>query len=214
VIPILALVVAMPVGLYVTGDGRLSDGSGSTSALWAILIANGVAATLLLAQRLASLDEVVKLGLRGCESLLGLVLVLLLAMALGDVCQELGTGPYVAEAVRGLDSPALLLPAAFLVSAGVAFATGTSWGTFAIMIPITVPAAQALGLPPAPFLAAALSGGVFGDHTSPISDTTIVASVASATDVVEHVRTQLPYALIAGAIATAAFAAAGVLLRT
>jgi Na+/H+ antiporter NhaC len=212
VLPILVLILAMPTGLYVTGDGSLADGSGSTSALWAILAANGAAAALILMQRLASIDETVQLGIRGCESLLGLVLVLLLAMALGGVCQQLGTGPYVAASVRGLDTPALLLPAAFWVSAAVAFATGTSWGTFAIMIPITVPAAQSLGLPPAPFLAAALSGGVFGDHTSPISDTTIVASLASATDVVEHVRTQLPYALIAGGVATLGFAIMGAVL--
>jgi Na+/H+ antiporter NhaC len=99
-----------------------------------------------------------------------------------------------------------------VAAALIAFATGTSWGTFAIMIPIAVPAAQALGLPVAPFLAASLSGGVFGDHASPISDTTIVASLASATDVIDHVRTQLPYALAAGGVAVLAFAVIGALI--
>ncbi len=80
------------------------------------------------------------------------------------------------------------------------------------MIPISVPAAQALGLPLAPFLAASLSGGIFGDHASPISDTTIVASLASATDVIDHVRTQLPYALTAATVATVAFAIVGALI--
>jgi Na+/H+ antiporter NhaC len=77
------------------------------------------------------------------------------------------------------------------------------------MIPIAVPAAEALGLPLAPFLAASLSGGVFGDHASPISDTTIVASLASATDVIDHVRTQIPYAVIAGSVAIVGFAIVG-----
>jgi Na+/H+ antiporter NhaC len=80
------------------------------------------------------------------------------------------------------------------------------------MIPIAVPAAEALGLPLAPFLAASLSGGVFGDHASPISDTTIVSSLASATDVIDHVRTQLPYALTAGGVAILGFAVIGALI--
>jgi tetracycline resistance efflux pump len=104
------------------------------------------------------------------------------------------------------------VPATFATAALIAFATGTSWGTFAIMVPIAVPAAEALGLPLAPFLAASLSGGIFGDHASPISDTTIVASLASATDVIDHVRTQLPYALTAAAVATLGFAIVGALI--
>ncbi len=190
----------------------LGQGSGSTSALWAVIAGNLAAWALMLAQRFASLDELVRLGIKGIEALLGLVLILLLAITLGDVCVKLGTGPYVAEAVRGIAEPMLLVPATFVAAALIAFATGTSWGTFAIMIPISVPAAQALGLPLAPFLAASLSGGIFGDHASPISDTTIVASLASATDVIDHVRTQLPYALTAAAVATVAFAMVGALI--
>jgi tetracycline resistance efflux pump len=100
----------------------------------------------------------------------------------------------------------------FLVAGGIAFSTGTSWGTFAIMLPIAVPAAQTLGLPLAPFVAASLAGGVFGDHCSPISDTTIISSMAAATDHIDHVRTQLPYALIGGAVAALCFALLGATL--
>jgi Na+/H+ antiporter NhaC len=106
----------------------------------------------------------------------------------------------------------LFLPLIFFVSAGIAFATGTSWGTFAIMLPIVVPASMTLGLPIAPFVAASLSGGVFGDHSSPISDTTIISSMAAATDHIDHVRTQLPYALLAGAVAALGFALVGLAL--
>jgi Na+/H+ antiporter NhaC len=212
ILPIVVMVVTMPVGLYITGDGVLGQGSGSTSALWAVIAGNAMAWVLMLVQRFASLDELVRLGLKGMEALLGLVLILLLAITLGDVCVRLGTGPYVAELVRGIASPVLLVPATFITAALVAFATGTSWGTFAIMIPISVPAAEALGLPLAPFLAASLSGGVFGDHASPISDTTIVASLASATDVIDHVRTQLPYALTAAAVAILGFGLVGALI--
>ncbi|NIR42618.1 MAG: C4-dicarboxylate ABC transporter [Gemmatimonadetes bacterium] len=209
VLPIVVMVVMMPVGLLVTGGGVLGEGSGSTSALWAVIAGNTTAVVMILVQRFASLDELVRVGLKGLEALLGLVLILLLAITLGDVCIRLGTGTYVAEAVRDIARPALLVPATFAAAAFVAFATGTSWGTFAIMVPIAVPAAEALGLPLAPFLAASLSGGIFGDHASPISDTTIVASLASATDVIDHVRTQLPYALIAAGVALVGFAIVG-----
>lgn len=212
VVPIVVMVATMPLGLYVTGDGVMSQGSGSTSALWAVIAGNAAAWVLMLAQRFAGPDELVRIGIKGMEALLGLVLILLLAITLGDICDRLGTGPYVAELVRNVASPTLLIPATFLAAALIAFATGTSWGTFAIMIPITVPAAETLGLPIAPFLAAALSGGIFGDHSSPISDTTIVASLASATDVIDHVRTQLPYAMIAGSVATVGFAIVGAFL--
>jgi len=212
IIPIVTMVLMMPVALYITGNGVLGLGSGSTSALWAVIAGNLAAWVLMLAQRFSSVDELVRLGLKGVEALLGLVLILLLAITLGDVCVRLGTGPFVAEMVRGIAEPVLLVPATFLTAALIAFSTGTSWGTFAIMIPIAVPAAEALGLPLAPFLAASLSGGIFGDHASPISDTTIVASLASATDVIDHVRTQLPYALIAAAVATLGFALVGAMI--
>jgi tetracycline resistance efflux pump len=135
-----------------------------------------------------------------------------MALALAAVARDLGTGRYIAELVAGTLPPWAFLPAVFVVAAAVAFSTGTSWGTFAIMVPISVPVAMLLGLPPAPFLAAALSGGIFGDHASPISDTTIVASMAAATDHIDHVRTQLPYALTAGTAAILAFAAYGAML--
>ena len=101
------------------------------------------------------------------------------------------------------------MPLVFVVACVVAFSTGTSWGTFAIMLPIAVPAATTLGLPLAPFVAASLSGGVFGDHASPISDTTIISSMAAATDHIDHVRTQLPYALVAGTGAALLFVVTG-----
>jgi tetracycline resistance efflux pump len=211
-LPILAMVVMMPISLFITGDGDLRAGSGSTSVLWAVLTGLGVAWALLLAQRAYTVDELTRTGLRGAGGLMSLALVLLLALALGSVARQLGTGLYLAQATAGLLPAVVFLPLVFVVAAGIAFSTGTSWGTFAIMIPIAVPAAQAMGLPPEPFLAAALSGGIFGDHASPISDTTIIASMAAATDHIDHVRTQLPYALIAGGVAIICFAITGTLI--
>ncbi len=153
-----------------------------------------------------------KVGLKGAGGLVPLALILLLAIALGSVAKQLGTGEYVAQVTSGLLPPYLFLPLVFVVAATIAFSTGTSWGTFAIMLPIAVPAAMTLGLPAAPFVAASLSGGVFGDHCSPISDTTIIASMAAATDHIDHVRTQLPYALVGGGIAAVCFAILGAVL--
>jgi tetracycline resistance efflux pump len=211
-LPIAVMVVMMPVSLLITGDGDMRAGSGSTSVLWAVLAGLTTAWLLLLAQRAYTIDELTRVGLKGAGGLMSLALVLLLALALGGVASELGTGLYLAQATAGLLPAWVFLPLVFLVAAGIGFSTGTSWGTFAIMIPIAVPAATALGLPPAPFVAAALSGGIFGDHASPISDTTIIASMAAATDHIDHVRTQLPYALLAGAVATVAFALTGAVM--
>ena len=211
-LPLGVLVAMMPLGLLVTGQGDLFDGSGSTSVLWAVLAGLATAWVLLLAQRGMTVTQLTETGLRGAGGMLGMALILLLALALGSITRELGAGPFVAELVAGALPPWLFLPLVFVVGAVVAFSTGTSWGTFAIMIPIAVPAAEAAGLPLAPFLAASLAGGIFGDHASPISDTTIMSSLAAATDHIAHVRTQLPYALLAGAVAVAGFAIVGALL--
>ena len=123
-----------------------------------------------------------------------------LSFAFGDAVKAFGTGTFVSE-LLGSDFPLLLVAPLLFVTAGVmAFATGTSWGTFAVLIPIAMPLAASTGLEPAFLVAAVLGGGIFGDHSSPISDSTIVASMASGCDHIEHVKTQLPYNLVAGAL--------------
>lgn len=211
-VPIAVMVLTMPLGLYVTGDGSMLDGSGSTSVLWAVLAGLGAAWLMLLAQRGANLDELTRSGLKGAGGLMPLALILLLALALGSVARTLGAGEYVAQVTEGVLAPMLFLPLVFVVAGGIAFSIGSSWGTFAIMLPIAVPVAETLGMPLAPFVAAALSGGIFGDHSSPISDTTIISSMAAATDHIDHVRTQLPYALLAGGAAAVCFAVLGATL--
>ena len=211
-VPIAVMVLTMPLGLYVTGGGSMLEGSGSTSVLWAVLAGLGAAWLLLLGQRGATLDELTRTGLKGAGGLMPLALILLLALALGSVARTLGAGEYVAQVTEGVLPPVLFLPLVFMVAGGIAFSIGSSWGTFAIMLPIAVPVAETLGMPLAPFVAAALSGGIFGDHSSPISDTTIISSMAAATDHIDHVRTQLPYALLAGGAAAVCFAVLGATL--
>jgi len=204
-LPILAMIVMMPVALYITGDGDIINGSGSVSVLWSVCFAITVAWTMTLIKGDSSVGELMQVFMKGAGDLLPIAIILLLALALGDVAHALGTGVYVANVVSGNIAPALLAPLVFLVSAFIAFSVGSSWGTFAIMIPIAVPIASTLGLPAPLMLGAAISGAIFGDHASPISDTTVLASMASATDHIDHVRTQLPYALIAASIAAVGF---------
>ncbi len=211
-VPLAVMVGFMPLGLYITGDGNLMSGSGTTSVLWAVMAGLAAAWLMLLAQKAYTVDGLTKVALKGAGGLVPLALIMLLAIALGAVTRHLGTGVWVANVTAGVLPPFLFLPLIFVVASVIAFATGTSWGTFAIMLPIAVPAAAAMDLPLAPFVAAVLSGGVFGDHCSPISDTTILSSMAAATDHIDHVRTQLPYALIAAGISTVLFAVTGALL--
>jgi tetracycline resistance efflux pump len=214
ILPVAAMVLSMPVGMYITGGGTMAAGSGSLSVLWAVIVGVGVASVLTLSQRLLPVQELSRVSLHGAGGLTGMALVLLLAIALGAATVELGTGEFIAGLVAGRIPLPALLPIIFLAGAGTSFATGSSWGTFAIMIPVAVPLAVSLGLPIAPFVAAVLSGGIFGDHCSPISDTTVISSLAAASDHIEHVRTQLPYALAAGGVAILAFAATGSFLAT
>jgi Na+/H+ antiporter NhaC len=212
VAPLAVMVLFMPLGLWVTGDGKIMSGSGTTAVLWAVMAGLAAAWLMLLAQKAYTVDGLTKIALKGAGGLVPLALIMLLAIALGAMTRELGTGVYVARVTSGVLPPYLFLPLVFWVASVIAFATGTSWGTFAIMLPIAVPAAMVMDLPLAPFVAAVLSGGVFGDHCSPISDTTILSSMASATDHIDHVRTQLPYAAIGGGVATVLFAVTGAIL--
>ena len=210
-LPIIAMVSMMPLALYITGDGNIIEGSGSVAVLWSVCFAISVAWVMNLAKGDSSIAELMQVFMKGAGDLLPIAIILLLALALGDVAQELGTGIYVANIVSGNIPPVLLAPLVFLVSAFIAFSVGSSWGTFAIMIPIAIPIAMTLGVSVPLMLGAAISGAIFGDHASPISDTTVLASMASATDHIDHVRTQLPYALLAAAVATAGFLIVGLI---
>ena len=156
-------------------------------------------------------SEMVNLFFKGVGGLMPMAVLMVLAFSLGATCRELGTGIYVAIQAKGVVNPVLVPALTFVISAFTAFSTGTSFGTFAIMIPVFVPMALTLDGNLLATIAAVLGGGVFGDHCSPISDTTIIASMASASDHIDHVRTQLPYALLAGAAALVCYLLVGIL---
>jgi len=213
IVPVAVLLVGVFVGLYVTGNGDLLKGSGSSSILYSVIIAVLVEAALILAKRAMSFGEILDAIYKGMEELVPLALLLIFALTLGDVSRQLGTGVYLAGvAKQGM--PAFLLPALFFgLGCVIAFATGTCYGTLAILVPIALPMAAVLGIKPALVFAACICGGVFGNNCSPVADTSIVTAMAARIPVVDHIRTQLPYALVSASIALVLFAAAGFITR-
>ncbi|MCB0670113.1 MAG: sodium:solute symporter, partial [Saprospiraceae bacterium] len=215
IIPLVVMVAMMPTMLIYTGwqqalldypNGSwsekafhaLGNGSGSTAVLVGVVVAILASILLYSLQGIFDLKENVDIVFKGISGLMPIALLLLFAFAIGTVCKELQTGEYLAGIARQWLSPALVPFLIFIMSSFIAFSTGTSWGTFAIMIAIAVPMARQMEVNEIMAVAAALGGGIFGDHCSPISDTTILSSMAAATDHIDHVKTQMPYALIIG----------------
>ncbi len=216
VVPVAVLIVSVVVGLWVTGEGdTLRDRIGSSDSykalMWASLLSVLTATLLTLSQRILDLEQIIDAWFRGLKSMLYAMIILVLAWALGQTTKDLGTAQFLVSTLGDNLAGGLLPTLVFLLAAGTAFATGSSWGTMGILMPLVIPLSWAVlqqdGTIPAadlPLLYATISGvlagAVWGDHCSPISDTTILSSMASGCDHIEHVRTQLPYALTVGLI--------------
>jgi Na+/H+ antiporter NhaC len=204
-VPLTVMVGGMFGFMLLTGEGDITKGSGSKSVLYATFLACIVAYLQLLWNKRFTHEQSLKIGFNGMGELLPLVTIVLLSIALGGSLRELGTGMFVSSIVGEHLPLFLVVPMLFIAGAIMSFTTGTSWGTFAILIPIGMPLVASLGLPPSLVLAAILGGGIFGDHCSPISDTTAVSSLAAGCDILTHVKTQMPYALFVGALTIVAY---------
>ena len=217
VLPILTMVIGVVAGMFITGEGetlRAIVGSADPykSLIWGSLFGSLLAIAMSIGQRVLTLGESVEAWFSGARAMLYAIFILVLAWALSGVTDVLGTADYLVSLVGDRLHPGLLPALVFVVAAATAFSTGSSWVTMGILLPLMVPLAWALmaasgmnGAEHLPILyatvAAVMGGAVWGDHCSPISDTTILSSMASQCDHIEHVRTQLPYALSAGVIA-------------
>jgi Na+/H+ antiporter NhaC len=215
-IPIIALIIGLAVSLYETGSGdtvrdRLGDADPYKSMMYASFVGVLVAATMTIGQRILSVHETVDAWYGGLRATLFGMIILVLAWSLSDVTASLNTADYLVTVLA--DSlPVELVPAVvFVLAAITAFTTGTSWGAMGILMPLVIPLTWAVMIVNGvadesgmhilfSSVSAVLAGAVWGDHCSPISDTTVLSSVASGCDHIEHVRTQLPYALIVGAV--------------
>jgi Na+/H+ antiporter NhaC len=216
-IPILVLLGATVAALFITGSGNnireiIGSADSFSSLLWGSLLSVIAAVILSTAQRILSLGETVEAWLSGVKGILEVLVILTLAWAISAVTDQLHAANFLAEAIGGSLPPGVLPAIIFVLAAAIAFATGTSWGTMGILIPLTLPVTW--GLISGSDLSAAagnqvlyaavgavIGGAVWGDHASPISDTTVLSSATSQCGVVEHANTQLPYALSIGGVA-------------
>ncbi len=218
-LPIMVLVGALGAGVIITGEGEtLTEIVGSAnpylSMMWASFVGALVAAAMSVGQKILSAHETVDAWYGGARATLFGMIVLVLAWSMSDITADLNAKGYLIS-ILGDTLPAALVPAVvFVLAAVTAFATGTSWGTMGILLPLVLPLTWAVmsvgGVADASgmhimhsSIACVLAGAVWGDHCSPISDTTVLSSIASGCDHIEHVRTQMPYALIVGTVAIA-----------
>ena len=217
VLPIVTMILTVVIGLFISGEGdTLTDIIGSADAfavlMWASLLGCLMAAALSLGQRLLTLDETIDAWLAGARFMMTGLVLLVLAWAIADVTNDLQTAPYLISVLGSSLSPYTLPAIVFLLAGATAFASGSSWGVMAILMPLVIPLCWAVlqtnGIADAEHMhilysciACVLTGAVWADHCSPISDTTVLSSLATGCDHMDHVRTQLPYAFIGGVVA-------------
>jgi Na+/H+ antiporter NhaC len=222
-VPILTVIFVTLFGLYVSGSKALggaanaglreivSHANSFHVLMWASVSGALVAIIMAVTQKILTLSKAIDAWLDGVKSMVLAMIILVLAWSIGKVCEDLMAAQFVMHLTESVLSPRFLPVLTFLMAAVISFATGTSWATMAILIPIVIPIThqliQAAALPPGlsqsillGTIGAILSGSIFGDHGSPISDTTIMSSMASGSDHIDHVRTQLPYAFFIGAV--------------
>jgi Na+/H+ antiporter NhaC len=210
VIPIVVILAATFVGLYYAGNGpevglmaAFGDADSSVVLLWSSSLGALVTLIMVLAQRLVPLQEAIDTIINGAKSVFPALIILVLAWALSYISGELGAADYLVGLVERSGITATFLPLLiFIISCFMAFAMGTSWGVMGIVIPLALPIAAAIGGEAflIPTLGAVLTGAIFGDHCSPLSDTTILSSTGAGSDHIDHVRTQIPYALTAAVV--------------
>ena len=217
VLPILTMITTVIVGLFISGEGdTVTDIIGSADAysvlIWASLLGCFMATTLSLGQRILTLNETVESWLAGARFMMTGLVLLIMAWAVADVAGVLQTAPYLISVLGESLSPYTLPTIIFLLAAATAFASGSSWGVMAILMPLVIPLCWAVlqthGIADAEHMhilysciACVLTGAVWADHCSPISDTTVLSSLATGCDHMDHVRTQIPYALLGGTAA-------------
>jgi len=220
IIPIIILIGGTIIGILYTGGyfeagigfvDAVGDADAATALVYGTLVANIVGMIMYVSRQVLSLKDTMENFITGIKAMIPALAILVLAWSIGDVAGMVGTGAFVAEVVSEA-LPNWIIPfAIFVASAFMAFSTGTSWGTFAIMMPIGVPVALAVGLDPAMCIAAVLGGAIFGDHSSPISDTTVLSSTGAGCNHMDHVNTQLPYAIVAAAVSAFGYILAAIM---
>ena len=191
--PIGVLIVVVFAALLITGGGNITKGAGTQALIWAVVCSLLTIVTMVVVQKVFTLDEAISEMFKGMGKMLPIAFILLFGFTMGSVVKALDTGSYLSGLFQRFLSPAMLPALTFLIAVLISFATGTSMGTMAIMAVIALPMALDMGTS-IPLVAGAMFGGsIFGDHCSPISDTTIMTCSTTGCDIIDHVKTQAPY---------------------
>ncbi len=219
VFPVVVLVVSCVLGMVYTGgffDGAgfvtaFSDSDASIGLSMGGLVALVLIIIYYMIRRTISFSECMSCVPEGMKAMASPILVLTLAWTLKSMTDSLGLADYVSGLVENMQGAAIgVIPAAlFLIACVLAFASGTSWGTFGILIPLGLAITKSHPELATPIIAACMAGAVYGDHCSPISDTTIMASAGANCNHVSHVSTQLPYATTVAAVSAVSYLIAG-----
>ena len=192
-VPIGVLIVSMFATLLITGNGNIMNGAGMQALIWSVVISLLTIVIMTVVQKVFTMEQAISEMFKGMGHMLSIAFILLLGFTMGTVVKNLGTGAYLSSLFQQFLTPALLPALTFLIAVLLSFATGTSMGTMAIMAVIALPMAIEMGIS-VPLVAGAMFGGsIFGDHTSPISDTTIMTCATTGCDIIDHVKTQAPY---------------------
>ncbi len=211
-VPLLIMISLIVGGMYVTGGGNIIEGDGYRAILWGIVTAVFVASIMYWKQKIFTPKEILDKIFQGSGEMLPMVTILVFAFGMGSVTGQLGTGEYLGNAFSSILTPALLPALIFILGQLISFSTGTSMGTMAVMMPLAIPMALAMGVN-VPLVAAAVWGGsIFGDHSSPISDSTYLSCSTTGCDPIDHIKSQIPYTLTFGAAATILYVVAGFIL--
>lgn len=213
IVPIAFLIISTFIGLYWHGvnaggadPGNILEAIGASDSvlvlIWTSLLSAILTMIMVLVQKLLTFEEAFDTFMAGAKSVFAALVILVLAWSLSAVTGELGADSYLVGLVTAAKVPYQVLPLIiFFIACLMSFAMGTSWGTMGIVTPLAIPVANAVA--PhllIPTLASVLTGAIFGDHCSPISDTTILSSTGAGSDHIDHVRTQMPYALLGAAV--------------
>ena len=219
IIPLIVLIGSLFATLIYTGprgEGIMQaiiGGDTMLSLTVAFFLASLVGVIMAMHAKVVSFKEGYEIFTDGFKRMIEAILILIFAWCIGGVTSDVGASTFIVESTSGFMTPGIMFISLFVIACFTSFATGTSWGTFAIFLPIAVPLAEAAGIPVFPAIGASLAGGLFGDHCSPISDSTILASIGASCDHLDHVKTQLPYALLAAAASVVGYVIAAITMN-
>jgi Na+/H+ antiporter NhaC len=208
-LPIGVLIGVSLFGMWWTGGGpkgesfigAIAASNSMLALLWGSVGATLVAMAMYGIQRIGNLSQMMDAFINGTKMMVFANLILISAWSISAICAQIGTASYIVGISEGVLRPWILPALIFVVSGFIAFSTGTSWATMGIVIPIAIPLAYGFGVPLSIATASVLTGSIFGDHCSPISDTTVLSSTFAGSDHLDHVKTQMPYAMLAALVA-------------